>query len=236
MTYEEKKYKEALMWSRSLEKRSGVIQRTSKGLQSAINQKIPDRVHAVVTESIKRMIELSLTSSQYIHPVEHNEKWSFEEREELIKERLKQYKSTASWEGAGTGAGGFWLGVADFPMLLSIKMKFLFDTAQFYGVDINRYEERVYLLHIFMLTFSSDKEKVKVRDVLLNWENEPLERKKVDWKTLQLEYRDTIDLVKLMQLVPGVGAIVGYVANGRFLEQLGETTMNIYRLRLISHT
>ncbi|GGF15950.1 ABC transporter-associated protein EcsC [Halobacillus andaensis] len=231
--YEEKKYKEALRWSRSLEKRSGVIQRTSKGFQSKVNKKIPERVHSVVTESIKKMIELSLTSSQYIRPIEKQEDWSFYEREQLVIERLKQYKSTASWEGAGTGAGGFWLGVADFPLLLSIKMKFLFDAGQYYGLDVHRYEERVFLLHIFMLAFSSDQQRVKVRDLLVNWENEGEARKQIDWKTLQIEYRDTIDLVKLMQLLPGLGAVVGYVANGRLLEQLGETTMNVHRLRLL---
>ncbi|MFC7063537.1 EcsC family protein [Halobacillus seohaensis] len=234
MNYDQQMYKEALRWSRSLEKRSGLIQRSSKGFQSTINSKIPDRVHNVVTESIKKMIELALTTSQYIRPIEQETDWTFEQREQLVQDRLKQYKSTAAWEGAGTGAGGFWLGVADFPLLLSIKMKFLFDAGQYYGLDVNRYEERVFLLHIFMLAFSSDKERVRVRDLLLNWENEPLERKKIDWRTLQIEYRDTIDLVKLMQLVPGIGAIVGYVANGRLLEQLGETTMNVHRLRLFS--
>ncbi|MCP3026745.1 EcsC family protein [Halobacillus sp. A5] len=233
-TYEEKKYKEALRWSRSLEKRSGVIQRTSKGFQSTINKKIPDRVHRIVTESIKRMIELSLTTSQYIRPIEEKEEWSFEQREMLVMDRLKQYKTTASWEGAGTGAGGFWLGAVDFPLLLSIKMKFLFDAAQYYGLDVHRYEERVFLLHIFMLAFSSDEERLKVRDLLLNWEQVSEDRKQVDWKTLQIEYRDTIDLVKMLQLVPGFGAIVGFVANGKFLEQLGETTKNVHRLRLLS--
>ncbi|WP_101843422.1 EcsC family protein [Halobacillus sp. Marseille-P3879] len=231
--YEQTKYKEALRWSRSLEKRSGVIQRTSKGFQSSINKKIPDRVHNLVTESIKKMIELSLTTSKYIRPIETEQDWSFQHRELLVEERLKQYKSTASWEGAGTGAGGFWLGVADFPLLLSIKMKFLFDAGQYYGLNVHRYEERVFLLHIFMLAFSSDQHRVKVKNLVLNWENESLERKHIDWKTLQIEYRDTIDLVKLMQLIPGLGAIVGFVANGRLLEQLGETTMNVHRLRLL---
>ena len=31
----------------------------------------------------------------------------------------------------------------------------------------------------------------------------------VDWQQLQQEYRDTIDFRKMLQLVPGIGAIVG---------------------------
>ncbi|WP_163529654.1 EcsC family protein [Halobacillus ihumii] len=233
MGYEADVYKEAMRWSRSLEKRSSIIQRSSKRLQSSINDRIPDRVHSIVTESVRKMIELALTSSKYIRPIDVEESWNFQKREELVSQRLQEYKGAASWEGAGTGFGGFWLGAVDFPLLLSIKMKFLFDSAQYYGFDVNKYEERVYLLHIFMLAFSSDEERVKVRDIVLNWEEAPVERKEIDWKTLQIEYRDTIDLAKLFQLVPGFGAIVGYVANKRFLEQLGETTMNAYRLRML---
>ncbi|HEX8505766.1 MAG TPA: EcsC family protein, partial [Hymenobacter sp.] len=44
-------------------------------------------------------------------------------------------------------------------------------------------------------------------------------------------YRDYIDLAKMAQLVPVIGAAVGAVANYRLIEQLGETAMNCYRLR-----
>ncbi|WP_082234708.1 EcsC family protein [Halobacillus massiliensis] len=234
MSYEEEVYREALKWSRSIEKRPGFIQRKSKSLQTAVNNKVPERVHKIVTDSIKRMIELSLTGSQFILPVENNPEWSFEKREELIRGKIKQYKRSASWEGAGTGAGGLWLGAADFPLLLSIKMKFLFDAGQYYGLNVERYDERVFLLHIFMLAFSSEEERERVKGILLNWDTVSKERKHIDWKTLQIEYRDTIDFVKMFQLLPGVGALVGYLANGRLIEQLGETTMNVHRLRLLN--
>ncbi|RWZ55220.1 EcsC family protein [Halobacillus fulvus] len=233
MPYEESALREAQRWSRSLEKRSSFFQRKSKNIQNKVNDKIPEKVQAVVTDSIRAMIELSLTSSEYIRPIKVEKRWSFEYREQLVKERLAQYKRTAAVEGAGTGAGGIWLGLADFPLLLGIKMKFLFDAGQLYGLDVQKYEERVYLLHVFLLAFSSDKQKVRVRDRLLQWDQLSAAEKNVDWKTLQMEYRDTIDFVKLFQLIPGIGAVVGYVANGRLLEQLGETTMNACRLRLL---
>jgi hypothetical protein len=231
--YEDKVKREAIRWSKSIEKRSSIFQRGSKRVQTSINEKIPERMHNIVTDGIRSMIELSLTTSEYIRPVAVNPDWTFLEKEEQVRELIKQYKRAASVEGAGTGFGGFWLGMADFPLLLSIKMKFLFDAAQIYGLSVHSYQERVYLLHVFMLAFSSDEARGEVKRKVLNWDELSLEEKNVDWKTLQLEYRDTIDLVKLLQLLPGFGAIVGYVANGRLLEHLGETTIQCSRLRIL---
>jgi hypothetical protein len=231
--YEEKVKKEAIRWSKSIDKRSSILQRKSKRVQTSINEKIPARIHNIVTESIRSMVELSLTTSEYIRPVSVDPNWTFQEKEEQVRVLIKQYKRAASVEGAGTGFGGFWLGVADFPLLLSIKMKFLFDAAQIYGLNVHSYQERVYLLHVFMLAFSSDEARGEAKRKVLNWDELSLEEKNVDWKTLQLEYRDTIDLVKLLQLLPGFGAIVGYVANGRLLEHLGETTIQCSRLRIL---
>ena len=42
---------------------------------------------------------------------------------------------------------------------------------------------------------------------------------------------DYIDLAKMAQLLPFVGAAVGAVANYKLIEQLGDTAMNCYRLR-----
>ena len=55
----------------------------------------------------------------------------------------------------------------------------------------------------------------------------------MDWRDFQQEYRDYIDLVKMFQLIPGFGAIVGAFANYNLLDQLGEAAMNSYRLRLM---
>ena len=55
----------------------------------------------------------------------------------------------AAAEGAGT-AGGILLGLADFPLLLGIKIKFLFDAATLYGFDTSDKEER-----LLSFTFSS---------------------------------------------------------------------------------
>ncbi|UFU00494.1 EcsC family protein [Radiobacillus kanasensis] len=229
--YERQARKEAQRFQHSMLKKSSLLQRSSKKLQNKLNGMIPDRVHQVVTESIKRMIQLSLTSSEYIYSIQVEENWTLEKREQEVQARKKVYKKTAMMEGAGTGAGGIVLGLADFPLLLAIKMKFLFDVGQLYGYDVQLREERLFLLHVFLLAFSSDEKRQEVVQQIVAWDQ--VEHDDMDWKTLQLEYRDTIDLVKMLQLIPGFGAIVGAVANGRFLEQLAETAQNCYRLRML---
>lgn len=53
-----------------------------------------------------------------------------------------------------------------------------------------------------------------------------------DWRNFQQEYRDYIDLAKMAQLIPIIGAAVGLVVNYRLLKKLGKTAMNAYRMRL----
>ncbi|WP_102027970.1 EcsC family protein [Salirhabdus sp. Marseille-P4669] len=234
VSYEEKVLGEALRWKHGLARKSSIIQKASKSVQTKINEKIPDKVHAIITESIRKMMETTLTSSAYIYKINVNPAWSFEKREEVVLERLHTYRNTAILEGAGTGAGGIMLGLADFPLLLSIKMKFLFDAGQLYGMNVKAYEERMFLLHVFMLAFSSDNSRKKVLERVMNWEREKDYWKEIDWRELQQEYRDTIDFVKMLQLVPGIGAVIGAWANNKLLNQLGETTMNSFRLRILA--
>ena len=158
------------------------------------------------------------------------------EQEKAIKGRIKFYSSSAAVEGAATGFGGFLLGLADFPLWLSLKMKMLFDIATHYGMDVNDLNERIYILHIFQITFSSQKHRRKIYPVMADWENQkkqlPDNIDEYDWRTFQLEYRDHIDLAKMLQLIPGVGAVVGAYVNHKFTKRLGHAAMNAYRMRL----
>ena len=52
-----------------------------------------------------------------------------------------------------------------------------------------------------------------------------------NWRDFQQEYRDYIDLAKMAQLIPGIGAVVGFVVNYRLIKKLGHTAMNAYRTR-----
>jgi hypothetical protein len=114
-------------------------------------------------------------------------------------------------------------------------MKMLFEIAALYGFDTSRYQERVYMLHIFELCFSSPIHRNKVFEVLADWKNHekslPPDINDFDWRSFQQEYRDYIDIAKLLQLVPGIGAAVGALVNHRLTTKLGETAMNAYRMR-----
>jgi len=61
-------------------------------------------------------------------------------------------------------------GLADCPILLRIKIELLFDIAALYGFDVNDYKERVYLLHIFALTFSSAVHRKRMYLQMITWE------------------------------------------------------------------
>jgi hypothetical protein len=70
-----------------------------------------------------------------------------------------------------------------------------------------------------------------------NWDQKlhilPENSENFDWKTFQQEYRDYIDLAKMAQLLPVVGAAVGAVANYQLIKKLGKTAMQAYRMRFI---
>jgi EcsC protein family len=231
--YELKVYDEIEDWKRKITRRSGMMNRVSKKAQEKINEFIPEKVHELMTESIKGMVKATLFGSQLTTNRKQAIGLSLEERDELVRKKISSFQKTAIIEGAGTGAGGIFLGLADFPLLLTIKMKFLFETASIYGFDTKEYEERLFLLHVFQLAFSSDEIRRNTLAVIENWEERKKELVEMDWRKFQQEYRDYIDFVKMLQLVPGIGAFVGAYANNNLLKTLGETAMNAYRLRIL---
>ena len=130
------------------------------------------------------------------------------------------------------------LGLVDFPILIGLKIKLLFDIAALYGFDVDDYKERVYLLHIFELSFSSDVHRKKIFAKMKDWEQKskelPEDINQFEWRNFQQEYRDYIDLAKMAQLIPIIGAPVGLVVNYRPITKLGLTAMNAYRMRLLA--
>ena len=157
-------------------------------------------------------------------------------REMAVMQKIDIYRKTAALEGGVTGAGGILLGLADFPILLAIKIKLLFDIAATYGFDVTDYKERVYILHIFELAFSSHEHRRNVFMKMVGWDEKkkdlPDDSNQFDWRSLQQEYRDYLDLAKMAQLVPVIGAPVGLIVNYRLVKKLGITAMNAYRMRL----
>ncbi len=229
--YEEQVYEEIRLWKRKIVKRPKIVQRLTKQAQIKINEKIPNKVHEVMTSAIKNFVKLTLSSSQLTMRNNQMVDTSLEVRDRLLADKLSTYRKTAVIEGAGTGAAGLIVGMADFPLLLSIKMKFLFEAAMIYGFDTNEYEERIFILQVFQLAFSSSEKRQETMEIIENWEERKATLLELDWKEFQQEYRDYIDFVKMLQLMPGIGAIVGAYANHNLLDQLGETAKNCYRMR-----
>ncbi len=222
-------------WKRKLRKRSSMLNRISKKAQTKVNEIIPEKVHEVITESMKNLVKATLVGSDFTTKKGQSVGLSLAEMDKQMVKKLETFRKTAMLEGAGTGAGGILLGLADFPLLLSIKMKFLFEAAAIYGIDTAKYEERMFLLYVFQLAFSSDDTRRETLDIIDYWDEEKERVKELDWRQFQQEYRDYIDFVKMLQLVPGIGLVVGAVANYRLLDQLGETAMNAFRLRLLKN-
>ncbi|MED4228450.1 EcsC family protein [Neobacillus cucumis] len=232
--YELKVYEEVEEWKRRMIRRSGMMNRLSKKAQGKINEWIPEKVHEMMTESIKAMVKATLFGSQLTTSKDQVRGLTLAEKDELVQKKISVYQKTAIVEGAGTGAGGILLGLADFPLLLTIKMKFLFEAASIYGFDTKKYEERLFILHVFQLAFSSDEIRKDTLAEIEHWEDRKKALVEMDWRKFQQEYRDYIDLAKIFQLVPGIGAFVGAYANNNLLKILGEAAMNCYRLRLLS--
>lgn len=231
--YEQKAYHDIVLWKRRLLKKPPLLQRVSKKAQGKINEWIPAKAHEVITDSIKQMIKALLVGSYITSRKAIPVGLSLMEKDKFALEKLSFYRKTATLEGAGTGAGGIFLGLADFPLLLSIKMKYLSETASIYGFNPEKLEERIFILHVFSLAFSSEEKRMETFEVIENWEDRKQHYMDVDWKSFQQEYRDYIDFVKMLQLVPGIGAVVGAYANYNLLDSLGEVAMNCYRLRIL---
>lgn len=237
MTYEQKITSELEFWKFKTLQKPSFLDKTTNKVQKKINSLIPDKVHSAITTAIKQMVKAVLFGSAFTtsKPVLD---FTLMHREALIKQKIENYKKTGAAEGGITGAGGFLMSLADFPLLLSIKMKMLFDIAATYGYDVKDYRERLYILHIFQLAFSSKEESKNVYLKMLDWDNKahklPTNIDEFDWLTFQQQYRDYIDLAKLAQMLPFIGAAVGAVANYKLIEKLGKTAMMSYRMRYFS--
>jgi hypothetical protein len=233
--YEQKVFFELKAWQTQMLQRPSFLNDLSKKIQTKINTWIPEKVHKAITVTIKQMIRGVLFGAKYTTAQPLTDA-ALQARELAVQQRVEFYRTTAAVEGGITGAGGLLLGLADFPILLGLKIKLLFDIAALYGYDTMDYKERVYLLHIFELAFSSHEHRRNIYMKMVDWEqkskNLPDDINQFDWRNFQQEYRDYIDLAKMAQLVPIIGAPVGVVVNYRLIKKLGITAMNAYRMRL----
>jgi hypothetical protein len=235
--YQQHALSELQAWQKKMLRRPSFFNNLSKKAQDKINSWIPEKVHQAVTTAIKQMIRAVLFGAGYTTG-DTPGNLGLQAREQLVEDKIKYYRTTAAVEGGVTGAGGILLGLVDFPVLMALKIKLLFEIATLYGLDVNDYKERVYLLHIFELAFSSHSHRKAVYLKMTGWEEKsrqlPSDINQFDWRNFQQEYRDYIDLAKMAQLIPVIGAPVGVIVNYRLVEKLGKTAMNAYRMRILN--
>ncbi|MEH6937509.1 EcsC family protein [Bacillus sp. JJ664] len=231
-SYELRIQYELSRWKQKILTDSNVFKTSAKKIQLKIQSLLPEQIQDLLTQSIKNMMTLFIGgSSVFSGGSEEYDALSLRERDDILDKKLNEYKKISAVEGAGTGAGGILLGLADFPLLMGIKIRFLVEAAKIYGYAPKDEVERQFMLYIFQLAFSSDEHRKKTLHVIENWEDQIDQNPQINWEHLQQEYRDHIDLAKLLQLVPVIGAPVGAYVNYQLLEQLGETAKNAYRLR-----
>jgi len=236
-THDSLAYSEMTLWQKKMLRKPSFLNSISKKIQTKINSWIPEKVHHAITIAIKQMIRAVLFGAKYTTST-LLVNVSLQLREEAVAKKIAMYKNSAAVEGGITGLGGIFLGLVDFPVLIGLKIKLLFEIASLYGFDVKDYRERVYLLHIFELAFSSDSHRKSVYLKMTDWEekskNLPKDINQFDWRNFQQEYRDYIDLAKMAQMVPLIGAPVGYLVNSYLIKKLGFTAINAYRMRLFN--
>lgn len=234
--YEARALAEAQAWRARQLKRPGLWDTATRATQDRINRAIPERVHKIVTAAVQRMTRAILTGADWTtaRPLAEG---SLQVREDQVRARVEFYRTTASVEGGVAGAGGFLLAAADFPALMAIKVKMLFEIAALYGYSGRDPNERLVILRLFQLAYSSARhrpEALAALEAAMRAPAHPDGLKTFDWRKFQLEYRDYIDVAKLAQMLPLIGAPIGAVVNWRLTQRLAQTAMNAYRLRLLS--
>ena len=237
-SYEQRIMAEIAAWERKLLAPPGLLQKASKSFSMQINQWMPAKLQQTITATVKTIVRTALFGVEFTPKRDVLAGASLEQRDKLAAELVSTYQKVAAAEGAGTGSGGLLLAAVDFPALIAIQMRLLFELAHVYGCSTRDFDERIYILQLFQLNYASERQRAELYKTLKDWSHTRLqwqsEREYVssmDWDQFQTDYRDSLDFRKMLQLLPGIGAVVGAWANYGILQEIGETAMNGYRVR-----
>src|SRR3546814_18166719 len=107
--YEEQATRQLRNWEAEMQAHPSFSGKVSKNLQDRINRAIPEKVHNVITTSIREMTRGVFYGAGFLNP-SPLEKASLREREHSVRGRSRFYRHEATAEGAVTGAGGSLLG------------------------------------------------------------------------------------------------------------------------------
>jgi hypothetical protein len=232
--YEANARRELAEWRARLSQPPGPMDAAAKHMQATVNRLIPEKVHVALTKAVETLTRGIVTGADWL-TAEPLQGVSLQEREQRIATASEAWRIAAAAEGGMTGAAGILGSAADFPALLALKFKLLVETAAYYGHDAKDWRERLYILWVFQLAFSSGASRIEQLDRLAAWDQNraalPAGPEDFDWRRFQQEYRDHIDLAKLAQMLPVVGAPVGALVNFNLMQKLSETAKGAYRMR-----
>ena len=223
-------------WRARQLKGPGLWDRATRGAQDRINRAIPEKIHAVVTAGVEAMTRGILFGSD-VFVARPEMGGTLAIREARARALIRNWRNTAGVEGGVAGAGGFLLAAADFPALMAIKVRMLSEIVALYGWGGGAARERLFLLHIFHLAFASARRRPEALadlEACIAGRDQPDAIEDFDWRRFQQEYRDYIDLAKMAQLLPVVGAPIGAVVNWRLVDRLGETAIMACRMRWLA--
>ncbi|AIC93933.1 MULTISPECIES: EcsC family protein [Shouchella] len=226
---------ELAIWKRQQQRPESHLKKKVGYLQETIQDKMPKLYHTVATQCVKRTAETIMygidKSNQLI--VKEIRSFSLEEADQKAVDLFRRYRRMALAEGIGTGAGGFVAGAMDFPLFLSLKLKALFEVAHLYGFSTETLQDRFFILLLFQFSYGNRTHRLDVlKEVEAYIEHGTINE--TNWEQLQLQYRDTIDIPKTLQLLPVVGAVFGGTANYYLFTKLEENTIQLCRMRWLA--
>ncbi len=228
------RYIELQDWLKVEMKKANLFDRGADKVQKYFQKFIPSQINSAITKGMEGFTRVVLSGSGILLPSADPAR-SIEESAEKAEKSIENYVHMGMISGAGTSAGGIVTGLLDLPLLMSFKIKLIFEIGSHYGYDLKDPRERYFALLIFSEAFSSPVRKKEHLQALIQYEvqreklKQPLD--KIDWKGFQQEYRDYIDLAKMLQFIPGIGIVIGAAVNRQLMLQLGKTAINAYELR-----
>ena len=155
-----------------------------------------------------------------------------------------KYKASGLGEGAATGSAGASGLLVDIPLLTTMALRAIGEYATYYGFDLRKKEERFYMLFVLSLGCSLDdgaKYKVLAEMHQISVRIAQNAEWQVTDKALLLEmvkkiaekFGDKLTKKKLMEIVPGVGTIIGAWSSSSLLADICEASQYMYRKRFL---
>lgn len=221
-------------WLKIEHREANWAHRLTDRFQKYVQGLVPSQIQDAITKGMSGFTKLIMSGSGLLLPEIDSTK-TLEQRISQSEKSIENYTHLGMLSGAGTSAGGILTGLLDLPLLMSFKIKLIFEIGSHFGYDLKEPKERYFALLIFREAFSGPVQKKGHLKKLIEFEAQsgtlenPLGQ--IDWQGFQQEYRDYIDLAKLLQFIPGIGIVIGAGVNRKLMQKLGETAINAYKLR-----